>query len=49
MRRIIRKTPVTAAQARKNQVIRKQIAAELPALIARHHKRSASVLQSPAP
>lgn len=39
MRRIIRKRFLTKKEADKDDSIRKQIAAELPELIARHHKK----------
>ena len=39
MKRIVRTTPRTAEEAAKYSTIRKQVAAELPALVERRQKR----------
>lgn len=46
MKRIIRKQRVTAKQAKENQEVRRQIAAELPDLIARHLGRKTGSARS---
>ena len=39
MKRILRNRPLTAEEAAKYQAARRQVDAELPNLIARHHER----------
>jgi predicted transcriptional regulator len=43
MKRIVRARRLTAAEAAKYTTIRKQVAGELPDLIARHHERTAAL------
>ena len=45
MKRIARNRPLTPLEAAKYEAIRKQVAEELPDLIARHHERMASLDQ----
>jgi ribosome-binding protein aMBF1 (putative translation factor) len=45
MKRITRGRRLTPEEAAKNKAIRKQVAEELPALVARHHERMATLDQ----
>jgi DNA-binding XRE family transcriptional regulator len=45
MRRIVRKRKLTSEEAATYRRIRRQVAAELPRLVARHRRRAASVEQ----
>jgi DNA-binding XRE family transcriptional regulator len=45
MKRIIRERRLTPEEAAKYRAIREKVAAELPELVARHHKRAAAADQ----